>query len=82
MKFLVSRSSGGAVSTDPPCRRAVRGPEAPAWPGEYQWFVELDSLEDLVRFLNDNGGALGMFAPEEGEDYPTIEVFDDSEEDE
>ena len=82
MKFLVSRASQGVISTDPPCRGAIRGSESPAWPGEYQWVVELNSLEDLVRFLNDNGGSLGVYAPEEGEDFPMIEIFDDTEEDE
>jgi hypothetical protein len=79
MKFLICRASTGAVSKDPPCKGAVRGPEAPAWPGEFQWFVEIDSLEELVRFLNREGGGLGLFAPEEGEDHPVLEIFDDDE---
>jgi hypothetical protein len=79
MRFLVSRSSEGAVSKRPPCKGAVRGPEAPAWPGEYQWSLELNSLEELVAFLNANGGALGLFAPEEGEEYPMVEIFDEEE---
>jgi hypothetical protein len=57
----------------------VRGPEAKAWPGEYQWFIELATLDNLVGFLNANGGALGVFAPEEDEEHPTIEIFDDYE---
>jgi hypothetical protein len=81
MKFLISRESQGPVSQQPPCRRAVRGPEAAAWPGEYQWFVELNTLEELLAFLETNGGAMGLFAPEEGEDYPVIEIFDDDEPD-
>jgi hypothetical protein len=80
MRFIVTRSSEGAVSKGPPCRGAVRGPEAPAWPGEYQWFVELSGLEDLLAFLNENGGGLGLFAPEEGEEHPVLEIFDDEEE--
>jgi hypothetical protein len=79
MRFLVSRASEGAVSKDPPCKKAVRGPQAAAWPGEYQWFVELNSLEDLLAFLEETGGGLGLFAPEPGEDYPAIEIFDDDE---
>jgi hypothetical protein len=79
MRFLVTRTSQGAVSKESPCQRAIRGPEARAWPGEYQWFVELGSLEDLVAFLDQNGGGLGLFAPEEDEAYPTIEIFDDDE---
>jgi hypothetical protein len=81
MKFLVSRASQGAVSREPPCKRAVRGPEAAAWPGEFEWLVELASMEGLVAFLNENGGGLGLFAPEEGEQHPTIEIFDDDQED-
>jgi len=81
MKFLVSRSSQGAVSKKPPCKRAVRGLEAEAWPGEFTWFVELNSLEELTAFLRDNGGAVGLFTPEEGEEYPVIEIFDDDEDD-
>ena len=80
MKFLVSRSSQGAVSKLRPCRGAVRGPEAAAWPGDYQWFIELGGLDELVAFLHDNGGALGLFAPEEGEEQPMIEIFDEDEE--
>jgi hypothetical protein len=80
MKFLVTRSSEGAVSKKPPCQRAVRGLEATAWPGEYEWYVELDSLEDLVAFLHANGGGLGLFAPEADEEHPVLEIFDDDEE--
>jgi hypothetical protein len=79
MKFLINRASEGAIAADPPCKRAVRGPESAAWPGEYQWFIELASLEELVTFLAENGGALGLFTPEEGEDYPVIEIFDEDE---
>jgi hypothetical protein len=82
MKFLVSRTSQGEVSKQPPCPGAVRGPEAPAWPGEYQWFVELDSLDGLVAFLEANGGAVGLFTPEDGEDYPVLEIFDDDQDEE
>src|SRR5262249_14097403 len=79
MKFLVSRASQGAVSQGPPCAGAVRGPESRAWPGEYQWLVELDTLEDLMAFLARNGGGLGLFAPEEGEEHPTLEIFDEDQ---
>ncbi len=82
MKFLVYRSSQGAMSKDPPCVQAMRGPEAPAWPGEFQWFVVLQSLEELVQFLQDNGGGLGLFAAEEGEEVPAIEIFDEEDEEE
>jgi hypothetical protein len=81
MKFRVCRASGGVVSKQPPCKGAVRGPEAKAWPGEYEWFVELTGLEDLMRFLGANGGALGLYTPEEGEDQPEIEIFDEDEAD-
>jgi hypothetical protein len=80
VRFQVSRSSQGAVSKDPPCQGAIRGPESPAWPGEYEWYVELGSLEELVALLNESGGGLGLFAPEEDEGYPAIEVFDEDEE--
>lgn len=79
MKFLVSRTSQGAISKDPPCPGAVPGPESPAWPGEYSWYVELTNLDDLARFLEANGGGLGLWAPEEGEDAPMIEIFDEDE---
>jgi len=81
MKFQVSRASEGTVSKAPPCKDAIRGPEAAAWPGEYQWFVELNSLDELMTFLEQTGGGLGLFSPEEGEDNPSIEIFDDDEED-
>ena len=79
MKFLVSRASQGVVSKDPPCRGAIRGPESKAWPGEYQWVVELTTLEDLLALLNESGGGLGLFAPEGGEEHPAIEIFDEDE---
>ncbi len=60
----------------------MRGPEAAAWPGEYVWFVDLQSLEELHAFLQTNGGGLGLFLPEEGDLFPAIEIFDDDEEDE
>ena len=79
MKFLINRASEGAVSERPPCQGAVRGPESPAWPGEYQWFIELDRLDDLIALLNATGGGLGLFTPEEGEEYPVLEIFDEDE---
>ena len=79
MKFLINRASEGAVSKRPPCKGAVRGPESPAWPGEYQWFIELDSLDDLIALLKETGGGLGLFTPEEDEEYPVLEVFDEDE---
>ncbi len=80
MRFQINRASQGAVSPEPPCRGALRGPEASAWPGDYSWFIELASLEALIAFLNENGGGLGLFVPEEGEACPVIEIFDDEEE--
>jgi len=82
MRFLVARASQGVVSRTPPCPGAIRGQEAKAWPGEYQWFIELDTLEDLMRFLEESGGGLGLWAPDEDDAYPTIEIFDEDEEDE
>jgi hypothetical protein len=79
MKFLVSRSSEGTVSKDPPCEGAVRGHESAAWPGEYEWFVELNSLEELVQFLERTGGGLGLWAPEEGTQFPELEIFEEVE---
>jgi hypothetical protein len=79
MRFLVCRASEGAVSKKPPCKGAVRGPEATAWPGEFEWFVELGTLDELAAFLDANGGGLGLFAPEEGEEHPVIQIFDDDE---
>jgi hypothetical protein len=82
MKFLIGRASEGDVSKSPPCRGAVRGPESPAWPGEYEWFVEVKDLEELLALLNETGGALGLFAPEEGEEHPAIEIFDEDQDEE
>ncbi|HZY84804.1 MAG TPA: hypothetical protein VFE78_08230 [Gemmataceae bacterium] len=82
MKFQISRASQGAVSKGPPCRGAVRGPESPAWPGEYEWFVEVDTLEALMALLREAGGALGLFTPEEDEEHPAIEIFDEDEQEE
>jgi hypothetical protein len=82
MKFMVSRTTQGAVSQDPPCRGAVRGPDSRAWPGEYQWFIELGTLEELMAFLRETGGGLGVFLPEEDEEHPVIEIFDEDQEEE
>lgn len=82
MKFAVTRSSEGAVSKKPPIKGAIRGPESTVWPGEYEWFVELQTLDDLLAFLRKTGGGLGLFLPEEGEECPVLEIFDDDEEDE
>jgi hypothetical protein len=79
MKFLVCRASEGAVSKKPPCKGAVRGAEAAAWPGDFEWLVELGTLGDLIAFLHDNGGGLGLFTPETGEAHPVIQIFDDDE---
>jgi hypothetical protein len=82
MQFLISRASQGAVSKAPPCRGAGRGPESPAWPGEYEWFVEVKTLEELLALLSETGGALGLFAPEESEEHPAIEIFDEDQDEE
>ena len=82
MKFQVSRTSQGSVSHEQPCVGAMRGPEAAAWPGEYVWYVELGTLDELRAFLQANGGGVGLFAPEEGEDQLSIEIFDDDEDNE
>ena len=82
MKFQIGRASQGAVSKRPPCKGAVRGQESPAWPGEYPWYVEVGSLEELITLLNDNGGAFGLYAPEEGEEHPVIEIFDEDQDEE
>ena len=81
MKFRVCRASWGVVSKQPPCKGATRGPESRAWPGEYEWFVELNSLEDLMKFLGVTGGALGLYSAEEGEGQPDLEIFDEDEND-
>jgi hypothetical protein len=82
MRFLVNRASTGPTAKEPPCAGATRGPESPAWPGEYLWFLDLDSLDDLLAFLRASGGGLGLFLPEEGEEYPVIEIFDEDEQEE
>src|SRR5262249_61951643 len=70
MRFLINRASEGAVSKQPPCKGAVRGPESPAWPGEYQWLIEVDSLEALITLLDETGGGGGPFSPPGGEENP------------
>jgi hypothetical protein len=80
MKFLVNRSSTGSVSKDPPCPAAQRAEESPAFPGEYSWYLELETLDDLLAFLEENHG-LGLFVAEGEEEYPTIEIFDEDEDD-
>lgn len=81
MRFLVGRASEGVLSSTRPCAGAVRGPESAAWPGEYHWFLDLKDLDELVAFLNRNGGALGLYTPDEGEDHPVIEILDEDEQD-
>jgi hypothetical protein len=82
MKYQVTRTSLGPVSSEAPCPGAMRGLQATAWPGEFVWYIELRTLEDLQAFLEKNGGAVGLFLPEEGEEHPVIEIFDDDEDDE
>ena len=79
MKFSVTRSSEGAVSKKPPVPGAIRGPESPVWPGEFEWYLELKTLDDLLAFLKKAGGGMGLFVPEDGEELPVIEIFDDDE---
>jgi hypothetical protein len=82
MKFCVYRASASSVSKDPPCAGAVRGPEAEAWPGEYLWFIDFANLNDLVHFIEMNGGGIGVFSAQEvGEEHPAIEIFDDDQDD-
>lgn len=80
MKFSVIRSSEGAVSKGPPIRGAIRGRESSAWPGEFEWHVEVNTLEELLALLQKSACGIGLFAPEQGEEFPVIEIFDDSEE--
>jgi hypothetical protein len=79
MKFQITRTSKGAVSKRPMCKGAIRGAESPGWPGEYEWFVELNGLDELVKFLHATGGGLGLWAPEAEEEHPVIEIFDEDE---
>jgi hypothetical protein len=79
MRFLIYRASQGSTSKGPPCEGAVRGPEESAWAGEYPWYIEIASLEELMRLLQESGGGLGLFAPEEDEKHPAVEIFDDDE---
>ncbi len=79
MRFQISRSSEGSVSKTPPVAGAVCGPEAPAFPGEYVWFVEVNSLDELVHLLDEHGG-LVLWSAEEGEGLPVIEIPDDEDE--
>jgi hypothetical protein len=57
----------------------VRGPEAKAWPGEYEWLIEVGTLAELLALLNKTGGALALFAPETNEEPPTVEILDEDE---
>ncbi len=77
MRFLITRESEGEVSAKSPCPGAIRGSEATAWPGEYEWFIEVGSLEELMALLERTGGALALFAPEEGASAPVIEILDE-----
>ncbi len=79
MRFQITRSSEGAVCRKAPCVQAIRGPESAAFPGQYQWFVELSDLAELLALLRETGGGLGLFSPEEGEPHPVIEIFDDTD---
>jgi hypothetical protein len=80
MKFSVTRSSEGAVSKAPPVPGAIRGRESSAWPGEFEWHIEVNTLEELLALLRKTACGIGLFVPEQGEEFPVIEIFDDSEE--
>jgi hypothetical protein len=82
MRFLINRASQGAVSKDPPCKGALRGEEAPAFPGEFEWLIELNTLDQLLALLRETGGGLGLFSPEEHEQHPVLEIFDEDEQEE
>jgi hypothetical protein len=62
-----------------PCPGAVRGPEAEAFPGEYTWFIDLETLDDLVGLL-DNYGGLVLWSADQGEGLPVIEIDDEEDE--
>jgi hypothetical protein len=76
MRFQVCRASEGSVSQDAPVPGAVRGPVAPVFPGEYVWFLEVTTLEELVAFLDEHGG-LVLWSAEEGEGFPVLEIIDE-----
>ena len=42
----------------------------------------MKTLEELLALLHETGGALGLFAPEEGEEHPALEIFDDDQDEE
>ena len=71
----VNRPAWGPLSL-PPVPGAIRGPEAPAFPGEYVWFIELNGLDDLIRLLDEHGG-LVLWSAAEGEGQPVIEIPDE-----
>jgi len=78
MRFQVMHSAEGSVSKEPPVPGAVRGPEAPAFPGEFLWYLELESLDDLIRLLDQHGGLM-LWSADEGEGHPVVEIPDEGD---
>jgi hypothetical protein len=54
MKFSVERTSdmyGGGDTNNPPCQQAVRDGDQK----DPKWIIELNTLEELMQFVKENG---------------------------
>ena len=62
MKFAVTRTTFSGYEKEPPCEEAQEFPLGA--PGdddefvEHMWWIEIDSLEELLAFCHKYGGAI------------------------
>ena len=78
MKFRVERTSSLFGRTPQPCAGAkLLNPDAPEWESSV-WEVELNTLEEFVEFVKENGALVVSHDEREQSDYrgTTIEIYD------
>ena len=78
MKFRVERTSSLFRRTPRPCAGAkLLNPDAPEWESSV-WEVELNTFEEFVEFVKENGALVVSHDEREQSDYrgTTIEIYD------
>lgn len=78
MKFVLSRTSSGDVNVDDKKYKVTKTEEYDEWLEEYidKYFIEINSLEELMEFQKDYGKIIIMDNRYGGE-MKEIEIYDD-----
>lgn len=75
MKFIVSRTSGKRLNTDQPQPTTQYDAERPDRPST--WEIEIETLEELIAFVNRLDGTSVIIRPPFGVEGWQLKIYDD-----